>query len=87
MDITKKYIWVTPDPERAARVVAMRRNGKWIEVYKGERLFVHHSQMVYLKTKGLVECGDDFSKYVFTTEKAAEQCDDKFRLHINENRL
>jgi hypothetical protein len=87
MDITKQYVWATPDPDRVARVVAMRKNDKWVEVYKGERIFVHYSQMHYLSTKGLIVCEDDFSKYVFSTQEAAERCDDKFRLHINENRL
>jgi hypothetical protein len=87
MEITNLYVWVTPDPSRVSRVVAMRRNGKWVEVYKGERIIVHHSQVPFLETKGFVKCEQDFSQFVFPTQEAAEQCDNKFIIQINENRL
>lgn len=78
-------IWVTPDPDRVKRVIALKRNGTWVEVYLGERLLVHHANWPVLERKGFKKCGNDFSKYVYQDPKEAEES--KLRLPTNENRL
>lgn len=77
-----ELVWVTPDPSKVKRFIALRRNGRWTETYLGERLLVHKSNLYELKMRGFIECGEDLSSYVFKTKEEALACEDKFKLKV-----
>lgn len=87
MEISNELVWVTPDPSRVKRLVALKRNGRWIEIFIGERILVHRDNLYELETKGMVECTNDMDKFVFKTPEEALYCEDKLKLNANGSML
>jgi len=56
MDIRNEYIWMTPDPIRVKRFIAICEAGRAKECYLGERWFVHQSQFHFLNSIGFMQC-------------------------------
>ena len=83
MDIRKEYIWVTPDPDRVKRFIAICKDGRAKECYLGEKWFVHNSQLNYLKGIGFKQC-DGFIK-VFDTWEEAEDALDVYKIVVDTN--
>lgn len=80
MEINKEYIWVTPDPEKVRRFIAICENGRGIEVYLGEKWLVHKSRLYELQTHNFIQC--DNKAKVFETPEDAENALDVYKIVV-----
>lgn len=80
IDLRKEYVWVTPDPERVKRFIAICKDGRAHECYLGERWYVHSSQLFYLRGIGFKEC--DGTVMVFDTWEEAERAPDAYKITV-----
>jgi hypothetical protein len=81
IDLRTEYIWVTPDPNRVTRFIAICKDGRARECYLGERWFVHKSQYNYLYNKGFIETDGEVK--VFDTWQEAEQAPDVYKITVS----
>ena len=80
IDLRKEYIWVTPDPDRVKRFIAICKDGTSRECYPGERWFVHKSQFSFLRSIGFMQC--DGTVKVFDTWQEAENAPDVYKIVV-----
>jgi hypothetical protein len=81
-DLRSEYIWVTPDPDRVKRFIAICEAGRARECYLGERWYVHKSQLNFLRNIGFFQT--DGMVKVFDTWKEAEQAPDAYKITVRQ---
>ena len=81
-DLRSEYIWVTPDPDRVKRFIAICEAGRARECYLGERWYVHKSQLYFLQSVGFTQC--DGSVKVFDTWQEAENAPDAYKITVRQ---
>jgi len=81
IDLRNEYVWVTPDPNRVTRFIAICKDGRAKECYLGERWFVHKSQLFFLKGIGFIETNGEVK--VFDTWQEAEEAPDVYKITVS----
>ena len=81
-DLRSEYIWVTPDPDRVKRFIAICEGGRARECYLGERWYVHKSQYHYLHNIGFMQT--DGKVKVFDTWQEAEEAPDAYKITVRQ---
>lgn len=82
IDLRTEYIWVTPDPDRVTRFIAICKDGRARECYPGERWYVHKSQMFFLRSVGFMQCSGEVK--VFDTWQEAEDAPDVYKIVVRQ---
>lgn len=72
------FVWVTPNPEKVKKMIAICSEGRAIECYLGEKWLINKSFLGELKMYGFVEC--DGNVTCFKTPEEAEQADLRYRI-------
>lgn len=80
MDIRNEYIWVTPNPDKIKRFIAICEGGRAKECYLGERWFVHKSQFHFLNSVGFMQCSGDVK--IFDNWEDAESAPDVYKITV-----
>jgi len=81
-DLRSEYIWVTPDPDRVKRFIAICEKGRARECYLGERWYVHKSQLHYLRSRGFMQTDGEVK--VFDTWQEAEKAPDAYKITVRQ---